>query len=214
MGGGEIESPEIKSPIEKFLTTYTLPENAPDKAQEVRLTFQQGLPVALNGKKATLSQIILDLNHIAGKHGVGIVHMFEDRLVGVKNGGVYELPAAHVIITAHKALEKFVSTRQLNELKEILDIKWAYLCYGALWFDPAMKAINAFNDSVNQTVNGEVTLSLFKGRADVITMKSKYGLDHASFNNGEGINFNVNASPGFIEIYSLQMRLANQKNKP
>jgi argininosuccinate synthase len=157
-----------------------------------------------------LSQLIIKLNKIVGTHGIGIVHMFEDRLVGVKNGGVYEMPAAHVIIKAHQALEKYVSTRVLNEVKTQLDIKWAYLCYGALWFDPAMIAINAFNDSVNQVVCGEVTVSLFKGKADVVAMQSPYGLSHTSFTQKGGYPFNVNCSAGFIEIYSLQMKLAHQ----
>lgn len=208
--GGEIEEPHLIAPIEKFLTTYTLAKNAPEKEEFIKLTFKKGIPTALNGQKMTLAKLIVKLNKIAGKHGVGVVHMFEDRLVGVKNGGVYELPAAHVIIKAHKHLEKYVSTRQLNELKEMLDTKWAYLCYGALWYDPVMNAINAFNDKVNEKVTGEVTMKLYKGKATPVAMKSNFGLDHASFTNLVGYPFNVNASAGFIEIYSLQMKLANQ----
>lgn len=210
--GGEIEEPNLISPIEKFLTTYTLAKDAPNQEELVKLEFKQGLPISLNGEKLSLAKLIIKLNKLAGKHGVGVVHMFEDRLIGVKNGGVYELPAAHVIISAHKALEKYVSTRNLNELKEMLDTKWAYLCYGALWFDPVMKAINVFNDFVNEKVTGEVTVKLFKGKADVVAMQSLNGLDHTSFSLG-GYPFNVNASAGFIEIYSLQMKLANQIKK-
>lgn len=208
--GGEIEEPDVVSPIEKFLTTYTLAKNAPNQEEAVNLTFTKGLPTALNGQKMKLSVLIGELNKIAGAHGVGVVHMFEDRLVGVKNGGVYELPAAHVAITAHKALEQFVNTRELNQLKTEIDIKWGYLCYGAKWFDPIMQALNAFNDFVNLKATGEVTVKLFKGKADVVAMKSPYGLSHASFTNTGGYNFNVNASAGFIEVYSLQMKLANQ----
>jgi len=209
--GGEIEEPGLISPIEKFLTTYTLAQNAPDKEELVKLKFKNGIPMALNNEKLSLAKLIVKLNKLAGKHGVGVVHVFEDRLVGLKNGGVWEQPAGHVIIEAHKALEKYVSTRQLNELKETLDIKWGYLCYGALWFDPVMGAINAFNDFVNEKATGEVTVKLFKGKVDVVAMKSPNGLDNTSFNVGEGYGFNVNASPGFTEIYSLQMKLANQK---
>lgn len=208
--GGEIEEPDLISPIEKFLTTYTLAKNAPNREELVKLEFKQGIPTALNGEKLSLAKLIIKLNKLAGKHGVGVVHMFEDRLVGVKNGGVYELPAAHVIISAHKALEKYVSTRNLNELKEMLDTKWGYLCYGALWFDPVMQAINAFNDYVNEKVTGEVTVKLYKGKADVVVMESPYGLDHTSFTNLGGYPFNVNVSAGFVEIYSLQMKLANR----
>ena len=208
--GGEIEEPDLIAPIEKFLTTYTLAKNAPDEEELITLSFEKGIPTALNHKKMPLYILIDKLNKIAGKHGVGVVHMFEDRLVGVKNGGIYEMPAAHVIIKAHKHLEKYVSTRQLNELKEMLDTKWAYLCYAALWYDPIMTAINAFNDKVNEKVTGDVTVKLYKGQAKAVAMNSPYGLNHASFNNNEGYNFNVNASAGFIEIYSLQMKLANQ----
>lgn len=209
--GGEIEEPNLIAPIEKFLTTYTLAKNAPDKEELVTLSFDKGIPTALNGKKMSLAELIKKLNKIAGAHGVGVVYMFEDRLVGLKNGGIYELPAADVIIKAHKHLEKYVSTRQLNELKEIMDTKWAYFCYAALWYDPVMKAINAFNDQVNKKVTGDVTVKLFKGSAKPVAMKSKYGLDHTSFNNNGGYGFNVNASAGFTEIYTLQMKLANQK---
>ncbi len=208
--GGEIEDPEIISPIEKFLTTYTLAKNAPEKEEIVKITFKKGIPVKLNGKSLSLAKIIIELNKLAGQHGVGVTHMFEDRLVGVKNGGVYEQPGAHVIIQAHKALEKYVCTRTLNELKESMDSKWGYLCYGALWFDPAMNAISAFNDQVNEKVTGEIGIRLYKGNITIVTIKSKFGLLHASFNNNEGYDFNVNASAGFIEIYSLQMKLANQ----
>lgn len=214
--GGEITNPAQIVPEEKFLTTYTLPKNAPDEPEVVTLDFSQGLPVALNGAKMSLAKLIVKLNKLAGKHGVGTVYLLEDRIVGLKNRGVYEHPAAHVIIEAHKNLEKYVCTRQLNELKESLDIKWGYLCYGAQWYDPVMLSINSFNDFVNQKVTGKVKIKLFKGNTTVITIQSPYALDHASFNNAEGYGLNVNASAGFIEIYSLQMKLANQlsvKNK-
>lgn len=212
--GGEITNPALIAPEEKFLTTYNLPKNAPDKEEHVKLGFNRGIPVTLNGEKLPLAKLIIKLNKIAGKHGVGTVHLLEDRLVGLKNRGVYEHPAAHVIIEAHKNLEKYVSTRTLNELKEMMDIKWGYFCYAALWYDPVMEAINAFNDAVNEKVTGEVTIKLFKGNTTVVALTSLFALDHASFNIKEGYGLNVNASAGFIEIYSLQMKLANQiKNK-
>lgn len=211
--GGEITDPSLIVPVKKFLTTYTLPEKAPQKPELVKLMFEKGLPVAINGKKMPLAKLIITLNKLAGKHGVGTVHLLEDRLVGLKNRGVYEHPAAHVIIEAHKNLEKYVSTRTLNELKQMLDIKWGYLCYGALWYDPTMNAINAFNDEVNQKVTGVVTIQLFKGNTTVVALTSPFALEHASFNNKEGYGLNVNASAGFIEIYTLQMKLANQVGK-
>lgn len=211
--GGEIVDPGQIPQVEKFLTTYTLPENAPEKAEFVKLTFKKGIPVALNGKKLSLAKLIVKLNKIGGAHGVGTFHILEDRLVGLKSRGVYEHPGAHVIIEAHKNLEKYVSTRVLNELKEQMDIKWGYLSYGALWYDPVMEAINAFNDQVNEKVTGEVTVKLFKGNTTVVAVKSPFALDFVSFNNAEGYEFNVNAAAGFIETYSLQMKLANQVGK-
>ncbi len=208
--GGEITDPSLIAPEEKFLTTYSLPKNAPEKAETVVLKFKNGLPVSLNGEKMTLAKLIVKLNKLAGKHGVGTVQLLEDRVVGLKNRGVYEHPGAHVIIEAHKNLEKYVSTRDLNELKEMMDIKWGYFCYGAKWFDPVMESINAFNDKVNEKVTGEVTIRLFKGNTTVVAIKSPFALEHASFNNKEGYGLNVNAAAGFIEIYSLQMKLANQ----
>ncbi len=211
--GGEIEDPAVISPIEKFLTTYTLAQHAPNNPEFVTLTFEKGLPVALNGENLSLATLIGKLNLIAGAHGVGVVHMVEDRLVGVKDVGVYELPAAHVIIEAHKAMERYVSTQKLNQLKEEMDVKWGYCCYNALWYDPVMQSLNAFNDFVNQKVTGDVTVKLLKGKADVVAMKSPFGLAHTSFTNTDGYTFNVNASAGFIEIYSLQMKLANHVGK-
>lgn len=211
--GGEIVNPALIPQTEKFLTTYTLPKNAPDKKEFIKLKFESGIPVVLNGEKLSLSKLIIKLNKIAGKHGVGTVTLLEDRIIGLKDRGVYELPAAHVIIEAHKNLEKYVSTRSLNELKAMLDIKWGYLCYGALWFDPVMDAINSFNDKVNEKVTGEVTIELFKGNTTIVALNSPYGLDYASFNNKEGYEFNVNTSPSFIEVYSLQMKLVNQLGK-
>ena len=208
--GGEIENPASVPLVENFLTTNTLPEKAPEEAEIVTLGFKNGLPVRLDGNVMPLADIIKALNSIGGAHGVGIAYMIEDRIVGLKDRGVYEQPGAHIIIEAHKTLERFVSTRELNEIKSTLDIKWGYLCYGAKWFDPAMDAINAFNDEVNRKVEGEVTLKLYKGSVSVIALTSPFGMKHASFNVDEGYAFNVNASAGFIEVYMLQMKIANE----
>ena len=208
--GGEITDPKLIIPVKKFLKTYTLPENAPKTAGLVKIHFTKGLPTALNGKKMPLHELVIKLNKIAGRHGVGTVQLLEDRLIGLKNRGVYEHPAAHTIIEAHRNLEKYVSTKQLNELKEMLDTKWGYLCYSAMWYDQTMDAINAFNDSINERVTGEVTVRLYKGNTTVVAVTSPYALSYTSFNNAEGYKFNVNNSAGFIEIYTLQMRLAKE----
>lgn len=211
--GGEIVNPGLIPQEEKFLTTYTLPKDAPNSEELVKIEFKKGIPIGLNGEKLSLANLIIKLNKLAGKHGVGTVTLLEDRIVGLKDRGVYEHPGAHVIIEAHKNLEKYVCTKELNELKATMDLKWGYLCYGALWFDPTMDAINAFNDKVNEKVTGEVTIKLFKGNTTVVTVNSLYALDFVSFNNTEGYDFNVNISSGFIEIYSLQMKLASKIGK-
>ena len=209
--GGEIEDPQFIPKIERFQVASRLIEKTPNIPELIKLTFQKGIPVGFNGKQKKLSDIIMDLNLIAGKHGVGIVHHLEDRLVGLKNRGVYELPGGHTIIESHRNLEKYVCTRLENELKEMLDTKWGYLCYGALWHDPVMADINAFNDKINEKVTGEVTVRLFKGNATVIALTSPFGLHHASFNRGEGASYNIQDSAPFIEVYGMQARLAQQR---
>ncbi len=209
--GGEIEDIAQVPQFAKFLTTYTSPENAPGKPEMLYLGFEKGLPVSINGKKLKLSLLIAELNKLAGKHGIGIVTHIEDRIMGLKVRGVYEMPAAHTIIEAHKALEKFVSTKNELEVKSMLDTKWSYLCYGALWLEPLMAAINAFNDQVNEKTTGKVTLKLFKGKVEVVAIESKFGLfDSRLATFMKDYSFNQNASAGFIELYSLQMKLAAQ----
>ena len=209
---GEIEAPELIAPLAKFLKVCALPDQAPNEPELVRLEFDQGLPVALNGQPMKLAQLIIALNQIAGRHGVGVIHHLEDRLVGLKVRGVYEMPAAHVIISAHRALEKYVCTRVENEFKALADQKWAYLCYGALWFDPLMEDLNAFNDKINERVCGQVTVQLYKGSAEVVALESPFALyDSRLATFMTDYTFNQNASAGFTEIYTLQMKLAHRR---
>jgi len=206
--GGEIEDPKLTPNLEKILQITTLPENAPNDAGYIELEFEHGIPVALNGQKMKLSELIITTNRIVSKHGVGYVILIEDRLVGIKVRGVYESPAAHVITQAHYNLEKLVSTQTANEMKEIVDKKWAYLC------EPTMKHLNAYIDSMNFNVTGTVKIKLFKGRSDVVSVKSPFSLfdaDLATFNKSS--KFNQNSSAGFIEIYSLAMKTAAQIDK-
>lgn len=207
--GGEIENPELIPPLENILEITTLPQHAPDQEELVKIEFVKGLPVSLNGEQMKLSDLIIRLNGIAGRHGVGIVHHIEDRIVGLKVRGLYEQPAAHTIIKAHKELEKYVCTRLENKFKEMVDQEWAYLCYAGLWYEPLMKDLSGFIDTLNQKVNGVVTLRLFKGHCDVVALKTPDALFDeklATFN--KNTLFNQNASPGFIELHTLQMKMA------
>jgi argininosuccinate synthase len=212
--GGEIENPALMPPLAKILLLCKLPEEGPNKPEFIDLEFVKGLPVSLNGKQMKLSVLILTLNKIGAKHGVGITHHIEDRVVGLKVRGVYEAPAAEIIITAHRNLEKYVSTRCENEFKSIVDTKWAYLCYGALWHEPLMDDLNAYIDKVNEKVTGKVTLKLYKGSVEPVALETPNTIFEEKLATFMAeTSFNQNASAGFIELYTLQMRLAQRSEK-
>jgi argininosuccinate synthase len=210
--GGEIENPALVPPLEKILQVCRLVEKTPNKPELVKIRFIKGLPVELNGKVMRLHDLITHLNKLAAKHGVGVVTHTEDRLVGLKIRNVYEAPAAETIINAHYDLEKYVSTRMENEFKATMDSKWAYLCYGALWYEPLMDDINAYIEHVNEKVSGVVTMKLFKGVASVEAIETPNTIfDPKLATFMKNSTFNQNASAGFIELYTLQMRLAQDK---
>jgi argininosuccinate synthase len=152
----------------------------------------------------------MNVNTIGAKHGVGVVQLIEDRVVGLKVRGVYENPGASILIAAHKKLEQLVSTREENELKSFIDTKWAYLTYGAKWFDPVMSHINAFINNQNKKVTGSVKVHLYKGNITVVALSSPYSLFNADLATFEkNATFNQNASAGFIEIYNLAQKTSN-----
>jgi argininosuccinate synthase len=207
---GEIEDNNAVPKIEKFVT-MTLPENAPDKPEFITIGFEKGIPVSIDGKNMPLFALIAELNKVGGKHGIGLVYMVEDRLVGLKVRGVYEHPGAHIIVEAHKKLEMFTCTRNENEFKETIDRKWGYMCYGSLWHDPLMPELDAFIDKLNEKVTGIVKVKLFKGKADIVSLDSVNALyDKKLITFNKDYAFNQNWSPGFIEIYTLQMKMAAQ----
>ncbi len=212
--GGEIENPATIPPLEKILVVNKLPQDAPDQPALVVLEFVKGIPVSLNGKQMKLADLIMNLNKIGAAHAVGTNIHIEDRVIGMKIRDVFEAPAAEIIITAHEKLEHYVCTRTENEFKATVDQKWAYLCYGALWYDPLMNDLNAFIDNVNQKVTGKVTVQLFKGVAQVVALETPNTIFEeklATFMVSEGMN--QNASAGFIELYTLPMKLAQRYEK-
>ena len=212
--GGEIENPNLVPPLKRILLINKLPEEAPNEAELVRLEFVKGLPVSLNGKDMKLSDLIILLNKIGAKHGVGTNIHIEDRIVGLKIRDIFEAPAAEIIVNAHKSLEYYVSTRAENEFKSGVDTKWAYLCYGGFWYEPLMDDINAYIDNVNKKVTGTVTLKLYKGNLSVIALQTPNTIFEeklATFMASDA--FNQNASAGFIELYTLQMRLAQRAER-
>ncbi|MBI3620383.1 argininosuccinate synthase [Candidatus Roizmanbacteria bacterium] len=211
---GEIENPALIPPLEKILQICNLPQSAPDRAEIIEMEFVKGLPVSVNGKQMALAETILFLNKLGAKHAVGITHHLEDRVVGLKVRGVYEAPAAEIIIRAHRDLEKYVSTRLENEFKSFVDTKWAYVCYSGLWYEPLMDDLNAYIDRVNQKATGRVSLRLYKGWVEPVAVETPNTIFEeklATFMTSTA--FNQNASPGFIELYTLQMRLAQRSEK-
>lgn len=207
--GGEIENPTLIPPLKNILQWCKTKEEASNKEDVVEIEFEQGIPTKINGKKMKLSNVIFECNKIGSKHGVGVFHLIEDRLVGLKVRGIYENPGASILIEAHKKLEKLVSTREENELKAFIDTKWAYLTYAAKWYEPVMYHIHAFINSQNKKVTGTVKVKLFKGNIDVIALESKYSLFNENLATFEkNATFNQNASAGFIEIYNLTQKTA------
>jgi argininosuccinate synthase len=190
----------------------TPPERAPDRSEEIELAFERGAPVALDGQRLGLVELIERVAEIAGRNGVGIVDHIEDRIVGLKVRDIYEVPAAEVILAAHRELEKLVGTIHQNNFKPGLDRHWAFLVYAGLWYEPLMKDLNAFMDSVNEWVTGTVRIRLYKGNAAVISRSSPHALYDAAlagFGESGGL-FSQQASPGFIELWSLQSRMAHR----
>ncbi len=208
--GAEIEHPNLVPKLHNILSWCTPIDKTPNKPERMTISFEKGVPVAIDGKKMPLVDIVTQCNTLGGKHGVGVVNLIEDRLVGLKVRGVYENPAATILIAAHKKLEQLVSTRAENEMKEQMDSKWAYMVYAAQWYEPLLNHIDAFIDNQNKKVTGEVTIELFKGNAMVVSLDSPHSLfDHdlATFNSNA--SFNQNASAGFIEIYTLSQKTAH-----
>ncbi len=210
---GDLELPEKEIPVDA-LGWITPPWKAPNTPEYVELDFVEGLPAALNGKEMDLWELIVELNDIAGGHGVGIIDHMEDRIVGLKTRELYECPAATVILKAHRDLEKYVCTRHENSFKPMIDQKWTEMAYYGLWVDPLMDALEAFIERMNEKVEGSVKVKLFKGNALVVgrdSPRALYDLKLATYEKDQ--TFNQEASKGFIELWGLQSRMANRIRK-
>jgi argininosuccinate synthase len=198
------------APEDDVFQLVTRPEEAPDEPETVSIGFERGVPVALNGERLELVQLLEAAAAIAARHGVGIVDHIEDRIVGLKVRDIYEAPAAALILPAHHELEQLVGTIHQNQFKPQLDRQWAYLVYAGLWWEPLRGDLDAYMDSVNERVTGTIALKLYKGHARVVTRESPnavYDAALASFAQSGGL-FSQAASPGFIELWSLQSRMA------
>jgi argininosuccinate synthase len=197
-------------PEDDVFQLVTRPEQAPDEAEVVTVAFERGVPVELNGDRLALVELLERAGEIGARHGVGIVDHIEDRIVGLKVRDIYEVPAAAIVLTAHLELEKLVCTIHQNQFKAALDQKWAYLVYAGLWWEPLRADLDAYMDAVNDQVTGEIGLKLYKGSARVATRSSTnavYDPQLATFAESGGL-FSQAAAPGFIELWSLQSRMA------
>jgi argininosuccinate synthase len=198
------------APEDDVFQLVTRPELAPDEPETVELTFERGLPTAVNGKEMGLVDLLEHVAELGMKHGVGIVDHIEDRIVGLKVRDIYEVPAAAIVLAAHAELEKLIGTIHQNQFKPQLDRQWAYLVYAGLWWEPLRENLDAYMDSVNELVTGTIGLKLYKGSVRPVTRSSPnavYDAQLATFAESGGL-FSQQASPGFIEIWSLQSRMA------
>jgi argininosuccinate synthase len=212
--GGAIEDLEAP-PADDAFQLVTRPEDAPDDPQLLRVGFEAGRPVSLDGEPLELVELLEHCTEIGRRHGVGIVDHIEDRIVGLKVRDLYEVPAAAIVLSAHRELEKLVSTIHQNNFKAALENEWAYLCYAGLWHDPLREDLDAYMESANRFVTGEVSLRLYKGSVTPAARSSPYALyDRSLAGFGEsGGEFSQSASPGFIELFSLQSRMAYRVRK-
>src|SRR3954466_8795263 len=200
------------APEDDVFQLVTRPEEAPDEPEVVELEFERGLPVAVNGERMELVALLDRVAEIGMRHGVGIVDHIEDRIVGLKVRDIYEVPAAALLLKGPRELERLCGTIHQNQFKPALDQRWAYLVYAGLWWEPLREDIEAYVEHVNRRVTGTIGLKLFKGHARVVTRESAnavYDAQLASFAESGGL-FSQNASPGFIEIWSLQSRMARR----
>ena len=219
--GLELEDPANEPSLERMLKMTVSPEKAPDKAEYVEVEFEKGLPVAVNGKKMDGVSLIYELNKIGGKHGVGIVDLVENRVVGMKSRGVYETPGGAILYAAHAELEHLCLDRQTYNFKQGVSQKMAEVIYGGLWFTPLREALEAFVDVSQKTVTGNVRLKLYKGSispAGTTSPYSMYNTSIASFETGE--LYDHADSKGFIRLYGLPilvralMERKNAASKP
>ncbi|WKU44019.1 argininosuccinate synthase [Streptomyces sp. VNUA116] len=200
------------APIEDVYD-YTANPATPREADEVIITFEQGVPVAIDGKPVSVLQAIQQLNERAGAQGVGRLDMVEDRLVGIKSREIYEAPGAIALITAHQELEAVTVERELSRYKRQVEQRWAELVYDGLWFSPLKRALDGFIAEANEHVSGDIRMTLHGGRAVVNgrrSQKSLYDFNLATYDTGD--TFDQSMSKGFIEIFGLSSKIAAKRD--
>ena len=211
--GAEIEHPDQEPNWEKCLTMTTEPAKAPSEGEVVEVEFERGNPIAINGKRYRPHDLIANLNTIGGKHGVGIALLVENRLVGMKSRGVYETPGGTILYEAHKAMEQICIERETLHFKQQVALRYAELVYYGQWFHPLRDALQALVDQTNATVNGTAKVRLYKGRAMAIGATSKNSLYDAKLASFSMEGYDVTAARGFIDLYGLPMKVAQQAKR-
>jgi len=203
--GGPLEDPMFEPEASMFKLTVD-PQDAPETPEKVTITFEEGIPVAVNGAHLSPAAVVQTLNAIGGKHGVGRADIVENRLIGIKSRGVYETPGGTLLVSALKALESITLDRDSAHEKERIATRYAELVYNGQWFAPLREAFDSFVQTLAENVTGTVTLKLYKGNATVIARQSPYSLYQQNLASFDMTGYDVTDSAGFIKLFGLQLR--------
>ena len=210
--GLELEDPALEPNYDNLLVLGVSPENAPDEGEYVTMTFEKGIPTSVNGKEMKVAEIIATLNELGGKHGIGIVDIVENRVVGMKSRGVYETPGGTILLEAHQQLEELVLDRATLEVKKDMGNKFAQIVYEGKWFTPLREAIQAFVKSTQEYITGEVKFKLYKGniiKAGTTSPYTLYNESLASFTTGD--LYDHHDADGFITLFGLPLKVRAMK---
>ena len=210
--GLELEDPSCEPNYEHLLVLGVTPEKAPDAGEYVTMTFEKGVPTSINGQQMKVSEIIMKLNELGAKHGIGICDIVENRVVGMKSRGVYETPGGTILYEAHQQLEELVLDRATTEVKKDMGNKLSQVVYEGKWFTPLREAIQAFVESTQEYVTGEVKFKLYKGniiKAGTTSPYSLYNESLASFTTGD--LYDHHDADGFINLFGLPLRVRAMK---
>ncbi len=210
--GLELEDPANEPNYEHLLVLGTTPEKAPNEGEYVTMTFEKGIPTSVNGKEMKVAEIIATLNELGGKHGIGIVDIVENRVVGMKSRGVYETPGGTILYEAHQQLEELILDRDTYALKQDMGNKFAQIVYEGKWFTPLRKAVQAFIESTQEYVTGEVKFKLYKGniiKAGTTSPYTLYNESIASFTTGD--MYDHHDAEGFINLFGLSCKVRAMK---
>ena len=213
--GMELEKPETEPNYEKILELVNTLENAPDKAEYVEIEFKKGFPIKLNGQSMCASKLLSKLNIIAGKHGIGVEDIVENRLVGMKSRGIYETPGGTLLMEALKELETLIFDKDTFEFKKLVSQKYAGLAYSGQWFTPLREGLDAFVDETSKNVNGTIKLKLYKGSIKIAGRFTDFALyDEEISSFGASELYSHKDAEGFIKLFSLPNRIrAYKKHK-